>query len=465
MGGNYSTRSASLYLSKENKQFSYGIHFDHFSTEGVREIDTVHTMDQQKSTNGGISLSYRPSGGTQLFGSLDFTRNNSFYAGTMTLAEFQNNPMQSGSSDKGFGLNASDSTQQKYRSQTATIGLEQLITAEDSLKISASQEIKRSDFIINPVLSPYSLSSDYRIQQINATLSHANNQFSYAMGSQITQGDVDYSRNKISKDTVAVFIAGAYQVDQHTLSVGGRYEEANYHYQDSTSNTKTKDSLQSYELGYNYLLDPKQSLFAHYAHGFQFPDVNRLMLFDSTSPYTDPTTFNDAIHPMQTDTYTLGYTRINNTSKLKASNYYVDLKNEFYYYTNGLAWVATINTNENIDESHKYGLDISYLQTLNENWKIATGYNYVKALIDDEKIDGKNFSGNELPGVSNHSAQASLSYLPDVYTTVSLSQMYRSSAYAQLDFGNNFSQKQNVNPCFYSIDQTALDKKLRSAMN
>ncbi len=445
MGGNYHTHGESLYLSSAKETFSYAFHLDHFDTNGIRTIDSKRTTDSQKSTNGGIALTYWPNTATEIYGSLNFTRNNSLYGGTLTLQEYNDNPTQQGTSDKGFGFSPSDSTNQLYRSQIATLGFKHILSNEYSFDIAASQEIKRSDFIINPTsASPYTLSSDYRYQQLNATLNYDTDHFSGALGAQGTYGNVDYSRNQISKDNGAVFFTGEYQMDRHLISLGGRYEKAFYHYQDVTVDTKTDDALYAYEAGYSYFLNTQESLFTHYAHAFQFADVNRIMLFDSTWPYTDPVTFNGFINPMQTDTYTFGYTHIDDRSKLKASFYYIDLRDELYYYTNDLSWIATVTSNTNIDKSHKYGFDLSYLRSLNEQWNITLGYNYVKAIIDDEKIDGKDFSGNELPGVSNHSAQTTLTYLPNTHTSVSISQVYRSKAYAQLDFGNDFKQKQDA---------------------
>lgn len=452
MGGNYHTHGESLYLSSAKEKYSYALHMDHFDTNGIRTIDAEGTTDSQKSTNGGVSLTYRPSTALEVYGSLDFTRNNSFYGGTLTLDEYNSDPTQQGTSDKGFGLSPSDSTNQRYRSQIATLGFNYALSDAYTFAVAASQEIKRSDFIINPTSAfPTELSSDYRYQQLNAKLNYVSNHFSGTVGVDGTFGNVDYALNQISKDDGALFLTGEYRMNQHLFNLGGRYEKAFYHYQDTTVDTKVDDALYAYEFGYSYLLNSQESLFAHYAHAFQFPDVNRIMLFDSTFPYTDPVVFNGFINPMKTDTYTIGYTHIDADSKLKVSLYYINLHDELYYYTNNLSWIATVTSNTNMEKSHKYGMDLNYLQKLSEQWKIGFGYNYVKAIIDDEKIDGKDFSGNELPGVSNHSAQATLTYLPNTNTSVSLSQVYRSEAYAQLDFGNDFNQKQEA---YYSTNVT-----------
>lgn len=455
IGGNYHTQSESLYLSDIRGQYSYALHFDHYDTNGIRNIDSQGTTDAQTSTNGGISLRYHLNNMTEIYGSADFTRNNSFYGGTLTLDQYRSDPTQQGTADNGFGDNSSPIMNQTYASQAVVLGAKQTLSKAFTLDAFITQEIKSNTFVstsysgVYPNLTgtyimPYS--ADYLYRQINMNLRYDGEDLTSILGVQGTFGSVDWSRGVHSKkNDSAIFLSNEYQANNGIFSLGGRYERASYEYEDTlTPLTKMDKALYAYEFGYSYLLNSQQSLFAHYAHSFQFPDLDRITLADFTWPYTDPTVFNGFIKPMETDTYTVGYTKIDSKSKLKASLYYINLKDEIYFYSNDLAWIATVNSNTNIDKSHKYGFDLSYQRSLNEIWNIALGYNYVKAIIDDEKIDGKDFSGNVLPGVSNHSIQAALTYLPNSNTSVSLSQVYRSEAYAQLDFENNFNQKQEA---------------------
>lgn len=459
-GGSYHTQSESLYLSGVKEKFSYSVHLDHFDTGGMRDLDSKGLNDSQKSTNGGISLNYRPNSVTEVYGSADFTRNNSLYGGTLTLDQYRTNPSQQGSADNGYGYNSSPIMSHVFSSQAVTLGVKEILPKGFVFDTSVAQEIKSNAFVstsfdgvypnINATyVTPYN--SNYLYRQINTNLRYDGESLNTIVGFQGTQGKVDWSRGVHSqKSNSALFVSGDYQNGNSLYSIGGRYEKAFYQYEDNvTPLTKTDKALYAYEMGYSYLLDAEQSLFVHYGHAFQFPDLDRITLVDFTWPYTDPTRFNGFLNPMKTDTYTIGYTKIDGETKIKASLYYVQLKDEIYFYSNDLAWIATLTSNTNIEKSHKYGLDLSYLRTLNDQWKMGLGYNYVKAIIDDEKIDGKDFSGNELPGVSNHSAQATLTYMPNEHTSVALSEVYRSKAYAQLDFGNDFTQKQDA---YYSTN-------------
>ncbi|MDD3504953.1 MAG: TonB-dependent receptor [Sulfurimonas sp.] len=81
---------------------------------------------------------------------------------------------------------------------------------------------------------------------------------------------------------------------------------------------------------------------------------------------------------------------------------------------------------------------------MSENLNLALNYNYVQAKIDEEVENGEDYSGNDLPGVSDHNLKATLSYLANKNITLALTQVYRSKAYAASDFNNDFAQKQEA---------------------
>lgn len=147
------------------------------------------------------------------------------------------------------------------------------------------------------------------------------------------------------------------------------------------------------------------------------------------------------VKPSKAHNYTLGFNYIRSNNKLKVSLFYTDLKDEIYYYSDP-TYVSSRNTN--IDKSHKYGLDIYDKWLVTDAFSVALNYNYVQAKIDKEIENGEDYSGNDLPGVSDHNIKATLSYLANKNTALALTQVYRSEAYAANDFNNNFSQKQEA---------------------
>jgi iron complex outermembrane receptor protein len=228
-----------------------------------------------------------------------------------------------------------------------------------------------------------------------------------------------------------------FNFDNHSIKAGARVEAVEYRYDDALNNLKDDYSLFGAELGYNYTLDKKSSVFLNYAHAYQAPDIDRFFNKD----WLGNVSFNGFIDPMKTDSFTLGYNNITSKNKFKTSLFYVELKDEIYYYTDP-SYISSKNTN--IDKSHKYGFDVYDKFIISEIFNLALNYNYVKAKIDEEMQNGKNYAGKNLPGVSNHNAKATLSYLPTSCIAFALTQSYRSKAYAANDFENNFAQKQDA---------------------
>lgn len=416
-GGNYHTFGQSLYLSQFEDRYSYSLHLNHYDTGGSRAVDNDGNRDIQKNTNGGIELSYHPTDKFEVHGGAEFTKNDSIYAASMTLDEYNSNPAQLGT--------AGYFTHQTVNSDVLNLGIMYSINKNYSLSVDGSREIKQSQYI------PYS-PSNYRYNQLNTHLDYDNSNFSAVIGTQNIWGERKTTSNTASKNNHALYVSSEFHIDKHTFTAGGRYEKVSYEYLASNTNLSQDDTLYAIESGYSYTLSAQDSLFVHYSHAFESPDIDRFFNMGGT--------FNGFIQPMKTNTYTIGYNNIHSSNKFKASLYYVDLDNEIYYYPDH---TYTIDKNTNIDKSHKYGFDISDQWLISEQWNIFANYNYVQAIIDKEKQGNDNYAGNKLPGVSTHNGKITLSYLPNSNTTASITELYRSSAYAQEDFNNNFSQKQD----------------------
>lgn len=415
--GNYGTFGESIYLSSSNERYSYSLHIDHSDTDGSRTVDADGNHDSRRNTNGGAEFSYRPTDKLELHAGAQFSNYNTIYGGKLTLDQYNENPTQAGSSF----------TEQAYSSDTLSGGLLYTINSNYSLEIDSSREIKQSDYVT------YSSVYNYRYNGLNAKLNYNNNQLKMALGASGFWGERTSSANTTSKDNKALYLSSELRLNSHTFTAGGRYEKVSYNYQAPSTDLYQDDTLYAAELGYAFKLSSNQSVFANYAHAFQAPDIDRFFNYGGT--------FNGFIQPMKTDTYTIGYNDVGKENKFKVSLYYIDLSNEIYYYSDP-AWINSKNTN--IDQSHKYGADISNQWIINDSWNLYANYNYVQAFIDKEREGSDNYAGKKLPGVSDHNIKATISYLPNTNTTLSLTQIYRSEAYALNDFNNNFTQKQQA---------------------
>lgn len=243
-------------------------------------------------------------------------------------------------------------------------------------------------------------------------------------------GDLNRPDLELTKTNKAAFLMNEFYFDNLTLKAGYRYEEIEFSKKDAENE---KDFLHGAELGLNYTLNKTSSLFANYSRSYQSASLDRLFSF-----FTG--TFVGYVEPSQANNYTLGYSNIRTYNKFKIAAFYIDLQNEIYYYSDP-TYVNSKNTN--IDKSHKYGIDLYDKYIINDAFNIAFNYNYVQAIIGEEKENGEDYSGNKLPGVSDHNIKATFSYLPTKELTLSLIEVYRSEAYAANDFENNFTQKQD----------------------
>jgi len=319
-----------------------------------------------------------------------------------------------------------------YDTDSLSAGASYYVNDNISVSIDGNHEKKKSDYIT------YASISDYDYNSAKATLEYEDDDMNVVSGADIFDGVRNSHANSYApanittKKNLALFLMTNYTFNKNSIKAGYRYEKVFYEYKDATKLNKSDHSLSGAELGYNYMLDKKSSVFVNYAHGYQAPDIDRFFSYG---------TFNNFINPMKTDSYTVGYNNIANTNKLKISLYYINLKNEIYYYSDP-AYASSKNTN--IDKSHKYGLDLYDKYIINKEFNIALNYNYVQAIIDNEEQNGEDYSGNKLPGVSEHNVKAAASYFPNKNAVLSLSHVYRSQAYAADDFNNDFAQKQDA---------------------
>lgn len=421
--GTYGTADASFYVGHKDEKLSVSASAQTQKSNGTREIDNDGNKDENKFSTGNLNLAYKVSDDLELSLGASFARVDVIYAGAMTEDEYNDNPMQ-----KGFG----NITHQQYDSDALNAGIKYFINDKLSLNANLSQEKKKSVYL--PPSWPYVAHYDYK--SLSASIDYATDDLSIKLGVDGFDGDRINSDSTTSKNNKAAYIMANYKLGKSSFKAGYRFENVAYVY--DVTNLKEDENLYGVELGYNYLIDKESSVFAGYTHSFQAPDIDRFFATTYPPPTFAPTvSFNGFIKPSKVDTYSLGYNKIVKNNKFKISLYYADLKDEIYMQ-------AITFKNTNIDKSHKYGVDLYDKYIFNPEFSLALNYNYVQAIIDEEKEGTSDYSGNKLPGVSDHNIKATLGYTPNKATTIYLTQSYRSEAYATDDFNNNFSQKQDA---------------------
>ena len=438
--GNYGLVDGSLYLGHQDDDFSVTFSGEAQKNDGARTVDTQGNKDENQFSTASLEFIYKAIKNLELSVNFSTTNTDVVYGGTMTKAEYEADPKQQGTS---FGFPNAKSIQ-AFNSNVMGAGLEYYIDKSLSVRVDISREKKLSDFSI-PAFSSTG-KTDYDYINMKAYLAYDSDFMALKLGVDGFFADLDYANSSnvklnMEKDNKAAFIMSEFYLENFTLKAGYRYERMKFN---ESSGDNKSENLHGVELGVNYQLDEKSSLFINYSRSYETSSLDRL--FSYTNPATGYTGY---VKPSKANNYNMGYNNIIANNKFKLALFYIDLKDEIYYYADPF-FVNSKNTN--IDQSHKYGVDVYDKYIVNNMFNVALNYSYVQAIIDEELENGENYAGNELPGVSNHNAKATFNYLPNSYTTITLTQIYRSEAYAAEDFNNNFSQKQEA---YYSTDISA----------
>lgn len=413
--GTNGVADSSFYLGHKDEKLYISASGEAQKDSGTRDIDSNGNTNENKFSTGNLNLAYQVTDALELSLGATFARTNVIYGGSLTEDQYNSNPSQKGSW----------SVEQEYDSDVLSAGMNYYINDNLTINTTLNRERKKSNYIT------YSNVYNYDYKSFSASVDYASDALSLKVGVDGFDGKLSTSGADLTKKNLAGFIMSQFKVDDITLKAGYRYETTAF---DNDSGDNESEALHGVELGINKMLSKNSSVLFNYAHSYQSSALDRLFTLSTG-------TYNGYVSPSQAHNYTLGYNYITKTNKFKASIYYIDLKDEIYYYADP---THTNSKNTNIDKSHKYGLDLSDTFLISNEFNVVLNYNYVQAIIDEEKENGEDYSGNKLPGVSDHNVKASLSYTPNEATTLVLTQIYRSEAYAANDFNNNFSQKQDA---------------------
>jgi iron complex outermembrane receptor protein len=417
-GGNNGTQGGTARVGMVRELLSLSATVDHNQTDGMSDEDSSGHSDESTSDTWRVGLTGKPVDGLTLKLDAGSSRIDTRYPGSLTLAQYSNDPEMN---------NGSTYTHQKLESDVWSIGAEYELSRNWSLSASHSDEDKGSRFIVS------GWQSDYRYRSDEIAVQYRDERFSLTSGVQMFDGSRSQTDSDTFKRNLGWFIQSQYEFSRFTISAGVRTENVEYEYK-PVSGYRLKDDeyLSSWDLGVNYRIDEALSVFGNYNDSFQSPDIDR---FFTTNWSTGVTSFNGFISPAKVKTLTLGFNHVTPSNRLKVSVFHANLNDEIYLDPYSY-------TNTNIDRSHKYGLE------LQDTWQISpelTGmlnYSWTRAIIDREDSGGGAFDGKELPGVPKHSAVVGLNVKVSEQGNLHLSHTWRSKTWAAGDFDNNNSQKQ-----------------------
>ncbi|WP_324171892.1 TonB-dependent receptor plug domain-containing protein [Sulfurimonas sp.] len=414
--GTYGAVSGSFYIGHKDNKLAISASGEAQKNNGIRDIDTNGNKDKNQLSTATFNLSYRPIENLELRAGISSARTNVIYAGSLTQAEYDKNPSQMSNAWSAF-------TQQFYDTDALSAGIVYDISDKLVVNIDGSRENKKSQYGTN---NP----AHYLYDTVKIKVDYEDDSLNISAG----YDDYNYNRknpnNDLTKKNNAGYIMSSFALNNSSIKAGYRYEKVSF---ESKTGDNQYDTLHGVELGYNYTFDKQKSIFVNYAHSYQSADLDRLFKWNTGA-------FLGYVNPSQANNFNLGFNYITKTNKLKVTAYYIDLQNEIYYQP----LLSSTNKNTNIDKSHKYGLDLYDMWLISSKWSLALNYNYIQAIIDEEKEGGFDYAGKHLPGVSDHNAKITIGFMPDDFSTIALTQIYRSETYAANDFNNNFSQKQDA---------------------
>lgn len=419
--GNFGQQNHYLNAGLSEHYFDLTASLAHDSLDGFSEPDETGNKDEFTSDTQNIKLKIKPTDNLRFLLEATNTRNDVRYVNALTKAEFESNPKQV--TQRPFSQTY---THQGLDSQQWRVGVEYDITPTLNIKATHFREDKLSDFI------NFFSKSDYDYVSNDIALTYNGDSFNIVGGFQNFDGVRTGSNNVTTKDNKAVFMQTEYHPkwlsDALTVSAGGRYEKVEYRYTPTIgSSLDASENLDAWDVGVNYRFNDIFTAFANYNQAYQTPDIDRFFNFGGT--------FNGFIAPAKAKTFNLGLNYVTNNNHLKLTTFRANLDKEIYF--NSLTFINT-----NIDQSHKYGLELQDSFKFNDQLSTSLIYNYTRAIIDKENDGAGAFDGKDLPSVPKHTIVANLNYKFFDHSNLNLNHTWRSGAYAYNDFANNAAQRQ-----------------------
>jgi|TARA_B110000977_G_scaffold36231_1_gene48497 iron complex outermembrane receptor protein len=428
--GSYGQKNHSVQAGISEQHIDLSVALAHDSHDGFSKKDETGHKDQFTSNSQNVKLKIKPTDYLRLSAQGTSSRNDTRYVNSLTKAEFKDNPRQVTKRPS-----SQTYTHQAINSDRWQVGAEYDASEQLTFSVNHFREDKTSEFVNFFNVSSY----DYEGNELTAN--YAGDKSNIIVGVQNFDGKRKSTSNKTTKGSNAFFASAEHQadwlIDGLTLSAGWRKEKVAYQHKPKEGQLlKEKENLNAWDIGANYKVANELSLFTNYNHSFQTPDIDRFFVTDFG---TGITTFNDFIKPAKVKTVNLGLNHTLSNNRLKVVVFYSSLKDEIYLDPT----IGFFGTNSNLDETHKYGLEIQDRFTFNDSLHASVIYNFTRAKIDKESSAAGAFNGKDLPGVPKHSVVANLNYSFYHNASLNLNHTWRAKAYAYNDFANNFNQKQD----------------------
>ena len=430
--GNYGLvqTSASFGISQEKIDLNMSI--DNLKHGGYSVADPKGNKDKGEETKSNINARYVTDGGTEFELNYDLNDSENRYPNWLTQAQFNANPAQN---TTGRVYTVSD-----RESDTLTYKVKRQLT--DNITLLRSSSILNKETIVksynSSAITTYGNPSKYQYDYYNTDyiLSYENGNLKIDSGYTSLDGSRTFPvatayvpANTTSKKNIGFFSQLQYNQNDSIYTIGARNETVEYKYKPVSGTQKNaKHNLEAFDVGFNTRLNPSTNVFTNFNQAFQAPLIDRFFTYNGG--------FNGFMSPSTSKTVNVGLNYLTEKSKTKVTLYRSNVRNEMFYNS------STYN-NTNLDESHKQGLELQNLFAVSPKWSTNVNYAYTKAIIDKES-DNSLMNGKTNPMTSKHNISASAIYSFSDKTKMTLTQKYRSSAFAEEDYTNTATQKQKA---------------------
>lgn len=451
--GSFGQQNHYINAGISEKYFDLSLNLAHDGVAGYSNQDPSRNKDKSASDTQNIKLKLKPTVDLNIFLEATNSNNDIRYPNYLNRAQFDANPKQNGNPNNTYA-------HQNLDANYSRVGASYNITPSINITANYYKDDKNVRFnqvydYANPSSQGYyvdSRISKYISETKDASITYCNETLSLVGGVKLSNGLRDSGSDTTSKDSRALFSHLEYRPlwlsDALTISAGLRNEKVKYQYSPISGSQLNDDrSLNAWDIGANFRLSSTHSLFSNFNQSFFAPDIDRFFNYNGT--------FNTFIKPQQVKTLNLGFNSSYESNRFKAFVFYSDLRNEIFldksqsYYGN----------NRNIDQSHKYGLELQDYFTVNSKLSLSGIYNYVVAVVDNELTEsGTMISNKILPGSPKHNLVVNVNYKFYENAALNLNQTLRSGAYAYDDFHNNFTQKQGM----YQTTNVALNYQYKN---
>ena len=439
--GNYGLVQTSVSVGINEDKIDLNLSVDNLKHGGYHVAGPDGNKDKGKQTKTNIGATYTTDNGMEI--SLDISKNNSDtrYPSYLTDAQFLADPTQNGT-----GYNY---TFREAESSTTNLKIKrkwgdnfEFTTNRSAINRESQNTYWYSTGTVDKYKYDYK-SNDYLLTYTNGNIK-VDSGVSIFDGARKIVSTTTTSRNTTSKENLGVFSQLQYSSNDSVFTIGARKEKVDYAYKPEVGSHLTgKYDLNAFDIGINTSLTPSINVFTNYNHAFQAPLIDRF--FVSASYPATGQVFNGFVRPSKSRTFNVGLNHLTDSSKTKLTLYRSNIKDEMFLCKAASASdCGTYGDNLNLDKSHKQGVELQNKYIISPKWSTDVNYAYTIAKIDEDDKGSGALNGKTNPMTSKHNISASVLYSISDKANMTLTQKYRSKAFAEEDYANAFIKKQGV---------------------